>query len=137
MNGRHIRFLHLHRLGRFPYYRCEDKVSLVVYGVNRRNTQKRYIFTISRQNVGGSHTAVQDISVGFRVADRQRINVVCTEAPGVVVYTNPAMDDEGDMESVLDGNYGATSLDHNQHEHYNDTSPSFWENVVQGRYPEV
>ena len=47
MNGRHIRFLHLHRLGRSPYYRSEDRLSLVIYGVNRRNTQKRSIFTIS------------------------------------------------------------------------------------------
>ena len=38
----------------------------------------------------------------------------------MVVYTDPAMDDEGDMDSVLDGNYGATSLGHNQREHYND-----------------
>jgi hypothetical protein len=38
----------------------------------------------------------------------------------VVVYTDPAMDDEGDMDSMLDGNYGATSLDHYKREHYND-----------------
>ena len=67
----------------------------------------------ARQNVGGSHTEVQDISVGFGV-DRQRLNVVCTEAPGVVIYTDPAMVDEGDMDSVPDGNFCATSLDHNQ-----------------------
>ncbi len=74
----------------------------------------------SRHNVGGYNTSVQDISVGFGM-DRSRLNVVCTEAPGVVVvYTEPAMDDEGDMDSVLDGNYGAASLDHNQREHYND-----------------
>ncbi len=73
----------------------------------------------SRNNVGGHNTSVQDISVGFGM-DRSRLNVVCTEAPGVVVYTEPAMDDEGDMDSVLDGSYGAASLDHNQREHYND-----------------
>jgi hypothetical protein len=43
----------------------------------------------SRQDVGEGHAAIKDISVGFRV-DRQRLNVVCTEAPGVVVYTDPA-----------------------------------------------
>jgi hypothetical protein len=73
----------------------------------------------SRHNVGGHNTSVQDITVGFGM-DRSRLNVVCTEAPGVVVYTEPAMDDEGNMDLVLDGNYGATSLDHNQREHYND-----------------
>ena len=49
----------------------------------------------SRQDVGEGHAVIQDISVGFGV-DRQRLNVVCTEAPGVVVYTDPAMDDEGE-----------------------------------------
>ena len=73
----------------------------------------------SRQDVGEGHAAIKDISVGFGV-DRQRLNVVCTEAPGVVVYTDPAMDDEGDMDSVLDGNYGAKTLDHNERIHYGD-----------------
>jgi hypothetical protein len=61
----------------------------------------------SRQDVGEGHAAVKDISVGFGV-DRQRLNVVCTEAPCVVVYTDPpAMEDEADMDSLLDENYGA------------------------------
>ena len=60
----------------------------------------------SRQDNGVGHAAIQDISVGFGV-DRQLLNVVCTEAPGVVVYTDPAMNDEAQMNSVLDGNYGA------------------------------
>ena len=151
-------------------HNCDEKRT--PYKVIGEYAEKVYIYHLvnaatalanaSRQNVGGSHTAVQDISVGFGV-DRQRLNVVCTEAPGVVVYTDPAMDDEGDMDSVLDGNYGATSLGHNQrperslpsaqrsyaptsspavYTEYSqqpepDTSPSFWENVVQGRYPEV
>ena len=38
----------------------------------------------SRMDVGKGYTAITDISVGFGV-DRQRLNVVCTEAPGVVV----------------------------------------------------
>ena len=56
------------------------------------------------QDVGKGHTAIRDISVGFGV-DRQRINVVCTEAPGVVVFTDPAMEDEADMDELLDVNY--------------------------------
>jgi hypothetical protein len=74
----------------------------------------------SRQDVGTSHTAIKDISVGFGV-DRQRLNVVCTEAPGVVVYTDPAMQDEIDMDSLLDGNYGAETLTQNERIiHYGD-----------------
>ena len=73
----------------------------------------------SRRDAGNGHAAIQDISVGFGV-DRQCLNVVCTEAPGVVVYTDPTMEDEGDMDSVLDGNYGCTTLDHNQRVHYGD-----------------
>jgi hypothetical protein len=113
--------------------------------------------------VGRGPAAIQDISVGFGV-DRPRLNVVCTAAPGVVVYTDPAMEDEGDMDSVLDGNYGAKTLDHNERIHYgdlkdryrqrrdrtrqlvaqlstlntrNNLNPSSLKNVVQGRYPEV
>ena len=73
----------------------------------------------SRQDVGEGHAAIKDISVGFGV-DRQRLNVVCTEAPGVVVYTDPAMDDEAEMDSVLDGNYSATTLTQNERIHYGD-----------------
>ena len=62
---------------------------------------------------------IKDISVGFGV-DRQRLNVICTEAPGVVVYTDPAMEDEADMDSVLDGNYGAQTLTQNKRIHYGD-----------------
>jgi hypothetical protein len=73
----------------------------------------------SRQDVGEDHAAIKDISVGFGV-DRQRLNVVCTEAPGVVVYTDPAMEDEADMDSMLDGNYGAQTLTQNERIHYGD-----------------
>ena len=52
--------------------------------------------------------------------DRQRLNVVCTEAPGVVVYIDPAMDDKAEMDSVLDGNYGAQTLTQNERIHYGD-----------------
>ena len=72
-----------------------------------------------RKDVGHDHAAIQDITVGFGVG-RPRLNVVCTEAPGVVVYTYPAAEDEGDLDSVLDGNYGTKSLDHNKRIHYGD-----------------
>ena len=32
-----------------------------------------------------------------------RINVVCKEPPGVVVYTYPAEEDEGELDTVLAG----------------------------------
>ena len=73
----------------------------------------------ARQDVGVGHAAIQDISVGFGM-DRQRLNVVCTEAPGVVVFTDPAMDDEYEMDSVLYGNYGAKTLTQNERIHYGD-----------------
>ena len=74
----------------------------------------------SRKEVGHGHAAIQDITVGFGV-DRPRLNVVCTEAPpGMVVYTDPAAEDEGDLDSVLDVNYGAKTLDHNERIHYGD-----------------
>ncbi len=73
----------------------------------------------SRQDVGEGHAAIKDISVCFGV-DRQRLNVVCTEAPGVVVYTDPAMIDEADMDSLLDGNYGAQTLTQTERIHYGD-----------------
>ncbi len=74
----------------------------------------------SRQDVGEGHAAIKDIFVGFGV-DRQRLNVVYTEAPGVVVYTDSAMEDEADMDSsMLDGNYGAQTLTQNGRIHYGD-----------------
>ena len=54
----------------------------------------------SCKDVGGSHTSVQDISVGFG-KDRILLNVVFKEAPGVVVYTDAAEEDEGDLDLVL------------------------------------
>jgi hypothetical protein len=70
-------------------------------------------------DVGAGYTALTDISVGFGV-DRQRLNVVCKEAPGVVVLTDPAMEDEADMDELLDGNYGAGTLTENERIHYGD-----------------
>ena len=78
----------------------------------------------SRKEVGHGHAAIQDITVGFGV-DRPRLNVVCTEAPGMVVYTDPAAEDEGDLDSVLDVNYGAKTLDHNERIHYGDLKDRF------------
>jgi hypothetical protein len=72
-----------------------------------------------RMDVGKGYTAISDISVGFGF-DRQRLNVVCTEAPGVVVLTDPARDDEYEMDEMLDGNYGAATLTENERIHYGD-----------------
>jgi hypothetical protein len=52
------------------------------------------------------------------LVDRQRLNVVCTEAPGVVVYTDPAMEDEADMDELREMNYGAGTLTENERIHY-------------------
>ncbi len=52
--------------------------------------------------------------------DRLRLNVVCKEAPGVVVYTDSAGEDEGDLDSIPDGNYGAKTLEHNERIYYDD-----------------
>ena len=58
--------------------------------------------------------------MGFGTTDRLRLNVVCKEAPGVIVYTDPAGEDEGDLDSIPDGNYGAKTLEHNERIHYSD-----------------
>jgi hypothetical protein len=36
------------------------------------------------------------------------------------LYTDPAEEDEGDLDSVLDGNYGAKTLEHIEQIHYGD-----------------
>jgi hypothetical protein len=72
-----------------------------------------------RMDVGGGHTAITDISVGFGV-DRQRLNVVCAEAPGEVVLSDPAMDDEVEMDELLDAHYGANTMTENERIHYGD-----------------
>ena len=38
----------------------------------------------------------------------------------MVVYTDPAEEDEGDLDSVLDGNYGTKTLEYNERIHYGD-----------------
>ena len=43
----------------------------------------------------------------WQILRRQRLNVVFAEEPGVIVYTDPALDDEADMDSLLDGSYSA------------------------------
>jgi len=116
------------------------------------------------KDVGEGYAAIQDISVGFGV-DRQRIDVVCTEALGVVVYTDPAMDDEEGVagwelrctdvspqrahplwrsqrslppaqRSYASTGSPAVRTEYSQKpELYR--SPSSCKNVVQGRYPEV
>jgi hypothetical protein len=38
----------------------------------------------------------------------------------VVVFTDPVAEDEGDLDSLLDGNYGARTLEENEQIHYSD-----------------
>ena len=78
----------------------------------------------SRIPVDRGHNAISDISVGFGVGC-QRLNVVCKEAPGVVVFTDPAMEDEYEMDELLDGNYGAGTLTENERIHYGDLKDRF------------
>ena len=73
----------------------------------------------TKQDVGGPRTSVQDVSVGFG-PDRFRLNVYCKDAPGVVVYTDPAAEDEGDLDSLPDGNYGSRTLEENKRIHFYD-----------------
>ena len=47
----------------------------------------------------GAHNPIQDITVGFEL-DRFRMNVYCKEAPGSVVFTDPAAEDEGNLNSL-------------------------------------
>ena len=64
-------------------------------------------------------SSVQDISVGFGLG-RLHLKVYCKEAPGVVVYTDPAAENEGDLDSLPDGNYGSRTLEENERHHYSD-----------------
>ena len=57
--------------------------------------------------------------MGFGL-DRARLNVYCKEAPGVVVYTDPAAEDEGDLDSLQDVNYGCRTFEKNERIHYSD-----------------
>ena len=36
------------------------------------------------------------------------------------MYTDPAEEDEGELDTLLDGNYGAKTLEHNECIHYGD-----------------
>ena len=38
----------------------------------------------------------------------------------MVVFTDPVAEDEGDLDSLLDGNYGARTLEENEQIHYSD-----------------
>ena len=73
----------------------------------------------SNKDVGGPRNSVQDIIVGFG-PDRLRLNVFCKEAPSLVVYTDLAAEDEGDLDSLPDGNCGARTLEENERHHYSD-----------------
>jgi hypothetical protein len=101
--------------------RCEqEEYAENVYIIYHLINAATALANASHQDVGEGHAVIKDISVGFGV-DRQHLNVVCTEAPAVVVYTDPDMDDdEADMDSMLDGNYGAQTLSQNERIHYGD-----------------
>ena len=73
----------------------------------------------TKKDVGGTRHSVLDITIGFGL-DYLRLNVYCKEAPGVVVFTDPVAEDEGDLDSLLDGNYGARTLEENEQIHYSD-----------------
>ncbi len=126
MYGRRTRFRCLHPLGPSPNYRSLDgdlrdeqqEYAENVYIYHLINTATA-LANASRKDVGGPHTAVQDVSVGFGM-DRMRLNVVCKEPLGVVVYTDPAEEDEGELDTMLDENYGAKTLEHNERIHYGD-----------------
>ena len=55
-----------------------------------------------------------------------RLNVVCKEPPGVVVGVHrPAEEDEGDLDSLPDGNYGCRTFEKNERIHYNDLNDRY------------
>ena len=111
MSDRHIRFLRLRLDGNLRDEQEEYAENVYIYHLINAATA---LANASRKNVGSGHASIQDISVvGFGV-NRQCLNVVCTEPPGVMVYTNPAAEDEDDLDSVLDGDYGAKTLIHNE-----------------------
>ena len=68
------------------------------------------------KDVDSNRNLVQDISVGFRPG-RLRLNVYCKEAPGLVVFTEPAAEDEGDLDSLPDGGYGHRTFTENERTH--------------------
>ena len=76
--------------------------------------QLRRLANETKKDVGGPRSSIQDISVGFG-PDRLRLNVYCKEAPGVVVYTDPAAEDEGDLDSLPGG---SRPLEKNEQIHF-------------------
>ena len=65
------------------------------------------------KDVVGTRNPIQDITVGFG-PDRLCLNVYCKEAPGLVVFTDPAAEDESDLDSLPDGNNGHRTLTENE-----------------------
>ena len=53
---------------------------------------------------GGSRNPVKDVTVGFG-PDRPRMNVYCKEAPGLVIFTDPAVENEGGLNSLPEKNF--------------------------------
>ena len=69
----------------------------------------------------GAHNPVQDIIVGFGL-DRLRMNVYCKEASGSVVFTDPAAEDEEDLDSLPETvDFGQRSfITENERAHYSE-----------------
>ena len=67
-------------------------------------------------NTTGRRLAPITVSFGL---DRLRMNVYCKEAPGAVVFTGPAAEDEGDLDSLPETvDFGHRSFSENERAHY-------------------
>ena len=63
---------------------------------------------------GGSHNPVKDVTVGFG-PDRLRMNIYCKEAPGSVIFTEPAAENERDLDSLPEADsFGQNPLSENE-----------------------
>ena len=68
----------------------------------------------------GTRNPVQDITLGFGL-DHLRMSVYCKEAPGSVVFTGPAAEDEGDLDSLPEKiDFGHRSFTENERDHYSE-----------------
>ena len=72
-----------------------------VYVYHLVNAATAALANSAGKDVGGTRNPIQDIIVDFGL-DRLRMNVYCKEAPGSVVITDPAAEDESDFESLPD-----------------------------------
>jgi hypothetical protein len=69
--------------------------------------------------------AVKDISIGFG-PDQMRLFVCCSDPPGAVLKTDPAAEDEGDLDSITDPDmYGSAPLNERERAHYEDLKTQY------------